>query len=367
MDVIIDANIIRRDLKLNDRNFEILSDYLKKTNSKIIFPSIVIEEIKGLYKRALKERYDEFEKSTNKLKSTLVTIELPERPQIDIESEVNKYIDFIHSKLGTTNKNIVEYKNEFLPELVRRAIDRKKPLDGKGQQFRDGLLWLTLLDYAENSDEKRVALISDNPADFGDKNENTLCSELIQETKEREVEVKYFRRLSDFAKEHASTIEFITKEWIEKNTDIKIIEKLFEETLDNIDDNYILDNVSLEEIERTTGYIHRTEYLWSNLTDFYVYEKSDGTILLNASWEFETEFEVEIERYIERDSPRYERRVSIDPETGEPEMDMVFVPDYIIDQEFDHKYDAPIFLTKYVITIKDSKVENYEFKDWDWG
>jgi len=30
MDIIIDANIIRRDLKLNDKNFEILSDYLKK-------------------------------------------------------------------------------------------------------------------------------------------------------------------------------------------------------------------------------------------------------------------------------------------------------------------------------------------------
>jgi hypothetical protein len=63
MDTIIDANIIRRDLKLNDRGFEILSDYLVKTNSKLIFPSIVVEEIKGLYKRALQERFEDYTKS----------------------------------------------------------------------------------------------------------------------------------------------------------------------------------------------------------------------------------------------------------------------------------------------------------------
>jgi hypothetical protein len=55
MDTILDANIIRKDLKLNDISFEILTDYLARTNSKLIFPSIVVEEIIGLYKRVFQE------------------------------------------------------------------------------------------------------------------------------------------------------------------------------------------------------------------------------------------------------------------------------------------------------------------------
>ncbi len=367
MDIIIDANIIRRDLKLNDKNFEILTDYLNKTNSNLIYPSIVIQEVKGLYKRALKERVEQFTTVNRKLKSTLVTTEIAELPVINIEIESENYIEFIHNKLGTTSDNIIEYKNEFLPELVSRAIDRKKPLDNKGQQFRDGLLWLSLLDYAINTEEKRVAFISDNPTDFAEKGENKLCVELLEETNEKGIEIVYFRTLDDFAKQHASVIEFITKEWISENIDNEIIESLFEETLDNLDDDLILEGIELDHNESKTGYLNRSDYLSSNLLDFYVYEKTDGTILLNAEWEFETEFEVEIERVIERDSSRYEHRYTIDPITGEPEMDMVFIPDYSIDQEFDYKHDTPLFRGKFVIRIENKKVTDYDLKAWDWG
>ena len=66
MDTIIDSNIIRKDLRLNNINFEILKDYLTKTNSKLILPSLVIEEVKGLYKRLLLECVVDYEKSLNK-------------------------------------------------------------------------------------------------------------------------------------------------------------------------------------------------------------------------------------------------------------------------------------------------------------
>lgn len=367
MDIIIDANIIRRDLKLNDKNFEILCDYLTRTNSKLIYPSIVLDEVKGLYKRALKEKIEQYHSIHKKLKSTLVETKLPEIPNVDVDVEAEKYIEFLHSKLSTSKDNIIDYKNEFLPELVNRAIERKKPLDGKGQQFRDGLLWLSLLDYAKNADDRRIAFISDNPSDFAEKGENKLCSELLAETKAEGVEVNYFKTLADFAKQHASVIEFITKEWVETEIDIKIIESLFNETLDNIDDDHILDGIDVEHNENKTGHLQQTDYSNSNLIDFYVYEKEDGTILLNAEWEFEIEFEVEIERTVESDASRFEHRYTVNPRTGEPEMDMVYIPDYNVEQEYDYKYEYPLFRVKYVITIEDKKVKDYDLKEWDWG
>lgn len=367
MDTIIDANIIRRDLKLNDKNFEVLVDYLGRTNSKLILPSIVVEEIKGLYKRVLEERFDEYSKSVEKLKSTLLFLEMPKSPDLDIEGDSNKYIDFLHNKLGTNADNIIPYKNEYLPELVKRAIERKKPLDNKGQQFRDGLLWLTLLDYAESTEEKLIAFISDNPTDFSDKGESVLAKELIEETKKRGVEIKYFKTLNDFAKEHASKIDFITETWVKENIDFTIIENLFVEILGDKQEEGILGDLELERNENTTGYINRTDYINSNLIDFFVYEKSDGTIFLNIEVEFETEYEIEIERTIERDNYRYDYVSRTNPRTGEQEMDMVYIPDYSVEQEHDYKYDNPLFRGKFVISIKDKKIGDYELKDWDWG
>lgn len=367
MDTIIDANIIRRDLKLNDKNFELLVDYLARTNSKLILPSIVVEEIKGLYKRVLEERFDEYSKSVEKLKSTLLFLEMPKTPDLDIDGDSDKYIDYLHKKLGTNADNIIPYKNEYLPELVKRAIERKKPLDNKGQQFRDGLLWLTLLDYAESTEEKLIAFISDNPTDFSDKGESVLAKELIEETKRRGVEIKYFKTLNDFAKEHASMIDFITEEWVKKNIDFTITEKLFVEILGEKQESGILGDLDLERNERTTGYINRTDYINSNLVDFFVYEKSDGTIFLNIEVEFETEYEIELERTIERDNNRYDYVSRTNPRTGEQEMDMVYIPDYSVEQEHDYKYDYPLFRGKFVISIKDKKIGDYELRDWDWG
>lgn len=367
MDTIVDANIIRRDLKLNDKGFDILVDYLSKTGSRLIFPSIVIEEVKSLYKRALQERNDEFAKANEKLKGTLVNVKLPDILTIDINKEADNYLTYLHKKLGTSEMNIVPYKNEYLPELVNRAIERKKPLDNKGQQFRDGILWLTLLDYAESTEEKIIAFISDNPTDFAEKGENKLSSQLSEEAKARGVEIKYFKTLSDFAKEHASTIEYITSEWLNKNIDFKIAEELFVTILSDKQEQSILDNLDLERYEETTGYISRTSYISSSLLEFFVYEKQDGTILINAEIQFETEYEIEIEKTIEKENSRFDYVYKTNPRTGEPEIDMVYIPDYSVEQEFDYKYDYPLFRGKFVLSVKDKKIDKYEIKDWDWG
>lgn len=368
MDTIIDANIIRRDLKLNDRDFEILSDYLAKTNSKLIFPSIVVEEIKGLYKRALQERFEEYTKSIDKLKSTLLFVEMPETPVIDIEGDSERYIDFLHAKFGTNSENIVPYKNEYLPELVKRAIERKKPLDNKGQQFRDGLLWLTLLDYAESKEEKIVAFISDNPTDFSEKGENKLSKELFEEAKLRGIEIKFYRTLNDFAKQHASVIEFITKEWIDENIDFKIIEELFSVVLDKNQEDLIIQNLDLDRNVEVTGYSNWTGYIKSWVKDFFVYEKADGTILLNVDIEFETEYEIEILKTIEHDTSRYDYVYKTNPITGDVEMEMEYKLDYLIDREHDYIYEFPIFTGKFLLFIKDKKIETtYVFKDWEWS
>jgi rRNA-processing protein FCF1 len=368
MNIIIDTNIFRRDLKIKDRNFDILLDYLAKTNSKIIIPQIVLEEIKGLYKRLLLERTQDFKKAYEKLKSSLVITELNEIKSIPIENEIESYLSFLKERIGFSDDKVILYKNEYLPELVNRAISRKKPLDGKGQQFRDGLLWLSMLDYANSLDDKRIIFISDNPTDFAEKNQNLLNTQLRNEAKEKGIEIVYFKTLSDFAKEHASKVDFISDEWIKDNIDNSILERIFNDIIDSVDEDEIISNLylDLERNESLTGHINPTDYIGSNILEYYVYEMSDGTLLLNLEVEFEKEYECEIERYYERDSSRYEYRYRM-TSMGDFDFEPDFIPSIEQGIDYDYKYASPVFRGKFVLQIKDSKVENYEFKDWDWG
>lgn len=367
MNIVIDTNILRRDLKLKDKNFDVILDYLEKTNSRVILPQIVFQETIGLYERLIKERVEDYKKNLIKLNGTLVNARISETKLIDIQQEKEAYKVLLRTKLELTDDSIIPYKNEYLGELVNRAINRKKPLDSKGQQFRDGLLWLTLLDIADLTDEKRIVFISDNPTDFEDKGTNKLASELKVEAENRGVEINYYRTISDFVKEHAIKVSFVTKDWIENNLDFAQIEDIFNQII-SFEDDYIRESseTELEPGEKATGYVSDSTYIDSKVLDFFVYEMSDGRVLLNIDFEFEKEYEIETEREVEKDNSDYEYQYQIDPNTGEVHNMPVFVPRVDFKVENDFKIIYPSFQAKFVITIKEEKIVDYEFKEGDW-
>jgi len=348
MDIVLDSNIIRQDFIMKDKNYEILGDYLKKTNSKLVLVQIVLEEVAGLYGRELAKRIDQYKKSVRKLSAVLIDYESNDIDEINIESAKRSYIKYLCNKHKMNEDKIVKYKNDYLPEITKRAIERKKPLGNKGQQFRDGLLWLTILDYAKEKEEKRLMFISNNSVDFSENGENALHSQLKQDCLEKGVEIVYFKSLADFVEEHVSRVEFVTREWLRENIDVSTMEKLFNEII-KTEEEAILSHIrELVDLRGwLTGYINDTAYIKSSILEYCVYEMMDGTVLINIEMEIEKEYEIEVDREVEVDMHEYGVRKYKDG--------------------IDYEYENPVFLCKYVLTIRDEKIVEYEFKEWDWG
>jgi len=365
MDIIIDSNIYMRDFKLKEKNIEIILDYISKTNSSIIFPRIVIEEIKNLYKKKLKDNFNTYNASIAKLKSILINTVESNNVTVDFDKETDDYVNFVFEKLNIIEDNIIDYKNEFLPELVKRAINRIKPLGENGQQFRDGLLWLTLLDYAERAENKEIIFISANSNDFAEKNTATLHRQLQEELQEKGLTIHYYIDIDSFIESQASKIDFITEAWISENVNQEKLEEIFVAILGENQEERVKDSVNLDRNEYLTGYVNRTEYIYSAIQDHYVYEKQDGKIILKLFVEFETEYELEIMRRKERDESKYDYRIIINPRTGESEYEMDFIPDYSLDEEYDTTYSNPTFIGHFNITIDNSEVTEIELADWE--
>src|SRR4051794_31011923 len=88
MDVTLDTNILRQDLRLKSSATRALMDYLHRTNSKILLPQIVYEEIAAIYKRDLVNQIGTFAKAAKALKSHLLSgTTVASAPAIDVEAE----------------------------------------------------------------------------------------------------------------------------------------------------------------------------------------------------------------------------------------------------------------------------------------
>lgn len=278
-------------MQLKSKDFDILNDYLKKTISNLVIPRIILDETAGLYGRTLTERVDYLNKSLVSVNSALTGKHLTlQPPVIDISTKVEQYKHFIIERFKVREGHILPYKNEFLPEIAARAINRRKPCGDKGQGFRDALIWLTIKDYAKQADEHQIVFISNNIEDFANTEKSGLHQSLLDECNEIGITINYFKTVREFIEKLSTKIDFITYDWLAENLDETLISEI------SIDLMNIRRSSSITSwFERKTGE-HCTDYnvlccYLNNTRDLYVYEMSDNSLFVNVVVEAEIEVE----------------------------------------------------------------------------
>jgi predicted nucleic acid-binding protein len=283
MNVILDTNIFVQDFLMSSASFGLLLDYLKKTGSKILMPLIVYQELGEIYRSELSARSMQFERARESLEKALIDAAVP-RHETDVSSEVAKYLAFMRKKLNLQEKDIIPFRENYLSELVTRAITRAKPFSDKGEEFRDALLWLTVLDVARETNEETLAFISNDAKAFGQNHQ--LHEALYHEGKSTGKQVNYYNSISKFIESHGTQVDFITQSWlftaINYSTFEDAISQKLTEYLEHFDE-YDLKQRGWEGLE-FTGYLSPTGSVTEDsLTEYYVYEKSDGSFYVQAN------------------------------------------------------------------------------------
>lgn len=290
MDVIIDTNIIIQENFLRSNKSAALLDYLKKTNSKIALPQIVKEESISEYEKSVALQLDKATKEIEKLSKicffSVVSLDL----NVEVIEESTAYIGYIQ-KLGKDGLLYeIPYEDSFLHEVVFRMINRKKPCNEKGEECRDAILWLSMKDMLKR--EKSAAFISSNSKEFASLDKTDLHPDLRAELTQEKLELKYYLNLDDFIKNHASKVEYITEEWIEKELSRLELKELIAEYLPYSDTfiKYIERNTYDECIDVD---IHSVS---TNICDFYVYEMTNEDVYLGLTISTDIHFEAEFEK-----------------------------------------------------------------------
>lgn len=296
MDIILDTNIFRSDLFFQSAHFNILADYLQKTNSKFVLPQIVLEEVKQVFKENLEKSIIEYKSSCNNLNKSLHK-SFAIIKEIDIDKEAEDYVNYLIKTLKIKENSIIPYKNEYLPELTRRAVNKIKPFKNEDKGFRDTIIWLTILDYCKLCPENQVVFICNNPLDFGkDNNSNELHPSLTEELLKLNIKVCYYRNTNEFIEKHSTNIDFITKEWLNEKISETQLSYSICEFINSINDYSILEWIEEKSKTGLTGYYNAIQTTFYELNDFFIYEMIDGSLIIKLVVEAEIEIEYEYSR-----------------------------------------------------------------------
>jgi len=198
---------------------------------------------------------------------------------VRIDEHLKKFDVFYNNLITNNNFNIIDYKNDFLPDIVDRAINRKKPFTEEKSELKDAIIWKTYSDFVERFNTADCILLTNNVTDFCDrKDKSKIHSDLATDTNKFTV----VRSSYDFIKTYASKLEspdnkfmaYISNIEINDEFVFKVITENFEREIE-------------EAMHKRIGYMHPsdiidTDYIFDGRLDCH-----DSEILKCESIEYD--------------------------------------------------------------------------------
>ncbi len=210
MDIILDANAYIQALYNNGRGFlqtnqfaELLT-YLRRTGSRLVIPEMTYNEVLARYQ----DRLSSVSKAARGAWTTLQKVGINSRidfPELDINHEVSDLGNLlINPTPGVKVLLYDDYSGVSIKEVAQRGISRKCPANEKGEELRDVILWLVVLQYATQS-SATVAFVSGDKT-FQD-NEGALDPSLREDVERAQVKINFYPLIRDFVKGNALEVE----------------------------------------------------------------------------------------------------------------------------------------------------------------
>ncbi len=203
MRIVLDTNIICQDFPMSGSPFRVLFDGLPRADHSLHIPKLVIDETTNKYAERLRDCQRRIEGSLDKARRLSGTeIESP-LTDADIDSLVEDYSQMLPSRFAQAGATIMDYPSIPHEEIVKRALNRRKPFSRGDAGYRDALIWENVIDLGARPGQD-IGFISANRQDFCD-DEGNLHPDLVADMEVRGIQsgrIVLFGSLREFVDEH---------------------------------------------------------------------------------------------------------------------------------------------------------------------
>lgn len=283
MDVLVDTNAILA-AGLDGAALKALRSYLIRTRSRLLIPSVVLEELCANRRTSIQTLERDFASAHKQLRrlcpdSTAVP------PVLDANAAVSAYRDQILTV--ATQVHVIINQPDDITELVRRLAGHLPPASTTGEEARDVLIWLALLPMARAG---RLAFVTGDKKAF--LKEDDLRPELLADLGGCPGNVAVFTSIDQFLRAHHARSSFIDIEWV--RTQVQT-ERVFQAVAAFVEENHQVLERWIEEEGELTGYALLVQIVQHEVEDFFVSDVAPNELYVSVTIWAELEVEVEYE------------------------------------------------------------------------
>lgn len=206
MDVAVDTSVLVTSWCLDSQKFEALFAYLRDTGSRLLLFEVVEIEFAAKYRETCQENMAKIESAVRGKEARRLRMQgIGKIPLGDsvINDSVRVWKKNLEERLSRlpVGRIPLEADSGVLREVVRQCANRQRPCSRKGEEFRDTLLWLGLLNYMEVAGASGpVALIAEDKTFAANDKTHALHSELEEDVRGRGLSLHYYHCLNEFLK-----------------------------------------------------------------------------------------------------------------------------------------------------------------------
>lgn len=167
MIIVLGANVLIADPLLGGHRFEALCSHAKRRAEKIIVPQVAFMEAVRRYGDLAEEALKAINKASSYTRRMGVGKEFDfGRLRKAVQDAPAQYEDRLRERLHECDVEINDVPKVDHAAIIDRIMEGRKPASSKSDNYRDVLIWHTLLEVVGESNE-HVAFVSTNWKDFG--------------------------------------------------------------------------------------------------------------------------------------------------------------------------------------------------------
>lgn len=260
MNIFIDTSVIYKDPFWKGNFFSELIDIVKEKEIGLYISEVVLMEIERNYGKIVDQQIFQLSKAHSEIDH--YQISLNTKSSIDKEKSIVGLKTHYKRLIDEGVITLLKYSNEMMPEIVNRAVYRKKPFTETKTELKDTIIWLTYAEYAEKHKLKDCILLTNNVSDFCDteklkQNIFEIHSDLHKDSNR----FKVYKSPKELIQNEKPTLQFITQRfgsWLEEQEFdnqfvLELLKNHFEkEIIKQVEREY--ENLNLDDVFREEDY-----------------------------------------------------------------------------------------------------------------
>lgn len=281
MNVILDSNQFISDLHLKSQRFQVLANYLERTNSQLWLLEPVFQEVAAHYEREVSDNLAVIQRAVRGLTRLGVNIAMPSLDEAKKDA-VSTWREAFLSTLEPISIRL-PFDTTVVEEAFARATMRLPPCKPTGGGMRDAIIWLSAIKACKDRMSGDVAFISRNTKDFAASGHDSFRSELQQDLSRNGAVVHYFPSLKDFNRGHSDRISHITVEWILERVSMAQLQEVIKRYMSG--HAHMLRPASMDYRDLYEPWIGEPHFhtIDVTLSHFYVWELEDDRMVLSLA------------------------------------------------------------------------------------